>query len=82
MVCLSGQCFYKILQFSIFSNANFFYTFPPPFPLKHMNCTISMCKDLQTLKPYEMWHYCTHFGFKYMEIIRIFIKRSHILWVF
>jgi hypothetical protein len=30
-----------------------------------------MCQDLQTLEPYDMKHYCTHFGFKYMEIIGI-----------
>jgi hypothetical protein len=25
-----------------------------------------------------MWHYCTHFGFKYIEIIG-FMKRNHII---
>jgi hypothetical protein len=33
-----------------------------------------MCHDFQTFKPYDMWHYCTHFGFKYIKIIDILRK--------
>jgi len=60
MVCLSGT---KIINnYKYFQMVLFFEHFHQP---SHLNIRIAqfpICQNLQTFKPYDMWHYCIQFG--------------------
>jgi hypothetical protein len=80
MVCLGGlggQFFIRYCNLSIFSNARKILHIHQPSHLNIWIAQFSMCKDLQTLRPCDMRHYCTHFDSNIWKLL-VFFKKSHI----